>query len=137
MVIGGAVVDLSTRPLEGRQLLPGTSNPGTLFQSFGGVGRNIAEAAARLGARVGLLSAIADDAMGKSLLEHCLSTGIDTKYMKVVSNEDGKQRTATYSAVLDADGQLHVAIADMRVSSCTDHHQAAITNAFLLLSPRS
>lgn len=38
VVLGGAVMDLLCRPAAGTKLLRGTSNPGTVTQSYGGVG---------------------------------------------------------------------------------------------------
>jgi pseudouridine-5'-phosphate glycosidase len=38
VVIGGSVVDIISRPKEGASLVPGTSNPGVVTQTFGGVG---------------------------------------------------------------------------------------------------
>jgi len=48
-VIGGAVLDTLSRPLPGKHLILGTSNPGINTQSAGGVARNVAEVLARLG----------------------------------------------------------------------------------------
>lgn len=47
-VFGGAVVDIIARPRPGSVLAPGTSTPGDARQTYGGVGRNVAEALARL-----------------------------------------------------------------------------------------
>lgn len=47
-VFGGAVVDIVARPRQGSILAPGTSTPGEARQNYGGVGRNVAEALARL-----------------------------------------------------------------------------------------
>lgn len=47
-VFGGAVADIISKPLAGTLLTPGTSTPGETRQSFGGVGRNVAEGIARV-----------------------------------------------------------------------------------------
>lgn len=47
-VFGGAVADIVSKPYPGTSLSPGTSNPGETRQSFGGVGRNVAEGVARV-----------------------------------------------------------------------------------------
>lgn len=44
IVLGGAVVDMISRPSPGKPLLPGTSNPGIVTQTFGGVGAHTATA---------------------------------------------------------------------------------------------
>lgn len=47
-VFGGAVADIVSKPYPGTALTLGTSNPGETRQSFGGVGRNVAEGVARV-----------------------------------------------------------------------------------------
>jgi Flp pilus assembly protein TadG len=47
-VVGGAIRDVIGKPLTGGQLTHGSSTPGTVTEGFGGVGRNVAEALARL-----------------------------------------------------------------------------------------
>ena len=49
---------------------------GSVHHTAGGVGRNIAEVVARFGGRPLLLSAVADDANGRSLVEAAASLGI-------------------------------------------------------------
>ena len=56
VVIGGANLDLVGRPSHG--LVAGTSNPGHIRVSPGGVGRNVAENLGRLGVPALLLSAV-------------------------------------------------------------------------------
>jgi pseudouridine kinase len=57
--VGAASMDIKGRPREA--LVPGTSNPGDIRISVGGVGRNIAESLARLGVRTTLIWAVGDD----------------------------------------------------------------------------
>lgn len=118
LVVGGMVIDHVVRPSPARgrtaaqPLIMGTSNPGTASQSFGGVGRNVAEAvAASAGGAVAvqMVSAVGDDAAGTSLLQHCAELGIDVSNVRRV----GGGRTATYTAVHDHVGDLVVAVADM------------------------
>ncbi len=89
-------------------ILAGTSNPGTSALSPGGVGRNVAENLARLGTRVHLVSAVGNDVLGEELLAVTGEAGVDTGYVRV-----RPVRTGTYAAVLDTDGELVVAVADM------------------------
>jgi hypothetical protein len=49
VVVGGATVDMTSRPAKGTPLLAHTSSPGEVTQRPGGVARNIAEACARCG----------------------------------------------------------------------------------------
>lgn len=110
MVVGGANMDLKARSTQ--PIRPGTSNPGTTTLSPGGVGRNIAENAARLGSRVLLLSAVGTDGLGEDLLGACAEAGVDISLVLRRGSTTG-----TYTAILDATGELSVAVADM---SATD-----------------
>lgn len=154
VVVGGAVVDLLMRPTTAGAggLRLRTSNPGTVRQSFGGVGRNIAEVIARLAgtsdgatgaaeAEVGavdaplLFTAVGPEPHGAALQEFCGRSNIEL--VNVAAPRGGGDalsgsaasggsvpesphvhspravRTATYAAMLDGDGSLVGAIADM------------------------
>lgn len=106
VVIGGANVDVKARSFATVTL--GTSNPGTATTSAGGVARNIAENLARLGDPVRLISVVGRDALGDSLLDHTSAAGVNIEGMSRID-----QPTGTYTATLDSDGELTVAIADM------------------------
>lgn len=78
----------------------------------GGVARNIAENLGRLGNRVHLVSVVGRDALGETLLSHTAGAGVRVEH---VARTD--LATGTYTAVLDADGELIVAIADMAATA--------------------
>jgi pseudouridine kinase len=105
--IGAANLDRKLR--SSAALVPGTSNPASAVESFGGVARNIAENLARLGTQVALLTAIGKDSSGAALLAHAESLGIDTH--GTLRLEDAA--SGSYTAVLDRDGEMAVALADM------------------------
>lgn len=107
-VVGGANTDIVGIP-EGRFALR-DSNPGHVRTSAGGVGRNIAENLARLGARVRLVTAFGDDAEGQALAAGCEESGIDTSFSIRAEGIPGSR----YIAVLDAGGDLAAAVNDMR-----------------------
>lgn len=109
VVIGGMVMDFKGRPDQHLQLY--TSNPGSLQQMPGGVGRNIAENIIRLGELPFLISAVGSDLTGNALLQHCQSIGLTTKGLSQLENE----HTAIYLAILNTNGDLHTAIADMGI----------------------
>jgi len=114
VVMGGSVIDLVAKPAAGTSLILGTSNPGSCHESDGGVARNIAEVLGRLGSRPILFSAVGDDSRGLSLMERMANEygiDIDRQHIEVVRGSN----TATYLAVLEEDGDLHTAIADMGV----------------------
>ncbi len=106
VVVGGANLDIkahSVRPVE-----PATSNPGTTTLAAGGVGRNVAEVLARLGTPTALVAAVGADAFGDRVLGATGEAGVDITAVRRLA-----ERTGTYTAVLDADGELVAAVADM------------------------
>jgi len=105
VVVGGANVDVKARTTA--PLVTGTSNPGTVVRTPGGVGRNVAENLARLGSRVALVSVVGSDPDGDWLLQETAVAGVD------ISAVLRGGRTGRYVAVLDADGDLVAGIADM------------------------
>ncbi|UVW29608.1 carbohydrate kinase [Massilia sp. H6] len=110
LCIGAANLDRKLRSVG--PLVPGSSNPATQDESFGGVARNIAENLARLGAPTALITAVGNDASGRALLAHAEDAGIDTRGALRL---DGAS-SGTYTAVLDQHGELMVALADMALN---------------------
>jgi pseudouridine kinase len=110
LIIGAASLD--TKGRAGQPIQTGTSTPGAIRISVGGVGRNIAENLARLGERVILLSAVGDDGSGRRLLQQAGECGIDVSHVLV----DAGYRTAAYLAVLDETGNLAMSIDDMGIN---------------------
>jgi pseudouridine kinase len=105
--MGAANLDRKLRSLA--PLALHTSNPASQTESYGGVARNIAENLARLGTPVALLTATGSDSSGAALLAHAESLGIDVHgALRLEGAASG-----TYTAVLDADGDMMVALADM------------------------
>ena len=134
VVMGGSVVDLMAKPKQDQELIMKTSNPGYCIESDGGVGRNIAEALARLNAKPILYSAVGDDSRGEALLsrmEENYDLGKGRQCISIVSDLN----TATYLAVLNEEGDLHTAIADMDVSAeIPVPHKETLSHAeFLIL----
>jgi pseudouridine kinase len=109
VVVGAAAMDTKGHALE--PLQSGTSIPGHVRVSVGGVGRNIAENLARLGLETILLSAVGDDEAGCHLLAQARSSGVNVDHVLVNS----EHATAAYLAVLDHQGNLSVSVADMGI----------------------
>lgn len=107
VVIGGANIDIKAKS-NNRNIL-GTSNPGEVTISAGGVGRNIAHNLARLGADVALISVVGNDAHGDLLIEQTSAAGVD-----VTAIFRQTFATGTYVALLDSNGELVTALSDMR-----------------------
>ena len=109
IVIGGANLDIKAKSLEVNHF--GTSNPGTITTSPGGVGRNIAHNLARLGASVSLITVIGQDHQGQVVLSATESAGVDTSRISQTA-----PATGTYIAVLNPNGELVTAMSDMRAA---------------------
>jgi len=109
VVIGGANLDVKAH--SARDAVARTSNPGSVIRSAGGVGRNVAENIARLGTEVCLVAAVGTDPAGAEVLAATAGAGVDVSGVARVPLPTG-----TYVAVLDADGELVVAVADMKAT---------------------
>ncbi len=110
LIIGAASID--TKGHASQPLQAGTSTPGAIRVSVGGVGRNIAENLARLGERVVLLSAVGSDGSGRRILQQATECNLDVSHVLV----DDSYHTAAYLAVLDASGNLIMSIDDMVIN---------------------
>jgi pseudouridine kinase len=109
IVVGAASMDIKGRPQ--KALVPGTSNPGDIRISVGGVGRNIAESLARLGVRTTLLSAVGDDEWGQRILECTAAGGVDVSQVLI----NAEHHSAAYLAILDEAGEKSISIDDMDI----------------------
>jgi pseudouridine kinase len=130
--VGAANLDRKLRSTDALALR--TSNPASQTESFGGVARNIAENLARLGTTVALLTAIGTDSSGAALLAHAESLDIDVRGALKLDGCSG-----TYTAVLDRDGEMVVALADMALydrlePSFVDARQAQLAGAALVVA---
>jgi pseudouridine kinase len=111
LVIGAAGVDIVGR-LKG-DLHPGTSNPGWIRTSYGGVARNVAENLARLGQPVNLITVVGSDSTGEDILKQASSAGIDVEAVL----RSPEYRTGSYLAVVNSSGEMQFALDDMRAIS--------------------
>mmetsp|Transcript_18162 Transcript_18162/g.72745 ORF Transcript_18162/g.72745 Transcript_18162/m.72745 type:complete len:633 (-) Transcript_18162:504-2402(-) len=110
VVIGATVLDIYTQPEETQNgMILGTSNPGTVRTSFGGVARNVAAALGWISELpVDLITAVGDDLIGSEAVSSLKHIGLPTGN---VIRKPGF-RTATYVAVHGQDGDMHVAVVD-------------------------
>lgn len=112
--IGGSNLDRKLRASEALRM--GSSNPARQTESAGGVARNIAENLGRLGLPVHLLTAVGRDAAGQALLADLQALGVDCTGSLQASDAP----TGSYTAVLDAEGDLILALADMALTDRLD-----------------
>lgn len=92
-------------------LVTGASNPVVLGGCPGGVARNVAENLARLDAAVALVSRLGRDAEGEALLAALGDLPVD---LRGVTLSDSAP-SAFHLIALEPDGEMLVAVADMRV----------------------
>jgi len=111
VVIGAACLDIKGR-IPG-QVHQGTSNPGNVRITVGGVARNIAENLARLGTRATLLAVVARDPFGHQIVKHTGAAGVDVSQV-LFSRE---QHSSAYLAVVDGEGSLTAAVDDTALIS--------------------
>lgn len=104
IVIGGTNHDIFAYTHQLAKL--NDSNPGYLKDSFGGVGRNIAENLARLDLSPTLITAIGKDIVGKEIIQSGTELGIHFDVLEV-------ETTPTYVAVVDQNKDMLIAIAAM------------------------
>jgi pseudouridylate synthase / pseudouridine kinase len=125
LVAGSVAMDLSCDyvPLDANcsaSLVSHTSNPAVISQAVGGVGRNVATAAHLIenGTSVRLCSIVANDLAGKIILSSLKEGGLDISSIRTLNADaENLERTAQYVAVNDANNDLVMAMADMRIIS--------------------
>lgn len=110
MLVAGACHLDRKAQAEGR-FVEGASNPVTLQGCPGGVARNVAENLCRLGLEVGLVTRLGADAEGAALLAKLEALPLG---LAGVSRSAGAP-TAFHLIALQPDGEMLVAVADMRV----------------------
>eukprot|EP00729_Bicosta_minor_P010316 gene10316-7034_t len=132
VVLGGLVLDVISMPSpsSGGSMAAGTSNPGIVKQSLGGVGKNIAECAGRVTPSTPplLISAVGGDSGADALVAGCRQAGLPS-YGVVVMSE---HRSAVYNAIHGADGDLLYGVADMDVFEALSWQQVYEQNKLAL-----
>ncbi|CAG8608471.1 13773_t:CDS:10 [Ambispora leptoticha] len=109
VVIGGIAVDIVSTLDPKFKDYHRTSSPGKIRFSLGGVGRNIAEAASRIGVSPLFISSIGRDIPGTWLLNKMKEIGMATEGLQILDEKP----TGVYNAVHDPYGDLLYAVADM------------------------
>lgn len=116
-IVGGITADIEGNPHG--QLVMGDSNPGKISISFGGVGRNIAENLARLGASVSFVSVAGDDMTGHSAVHQLQQLGVDTSGVRLLEGEN----TAMYLSILNLFGEMELALCNMDILERVNQEQ--------------
>jgi sugar/nucleoside kinase (ribokinase family) len=126
-LFGAAHIDRIGR-LENRTAF-GQSNPGTMRDSVGGAAFNVASSLTALGAHVSLSSAIGNDESGAHIHRVAADRQIDFHPLA----HPGLHPTATYTGLLDAQGELIIALADMEIYAAADVHKTTVAAGAWLL----
>ncbi len=108
IVVGTVFVDLKCFPenelnFKGRNL-------GTARFFHGGVGRNVAETMALLGANVSFVSSVQEGGVGREVLDRLAEVGINTSGVATTPSPDGH---GMWVAILHRDGDLACSISQM------------------------
>lgn len=132
IVIGGANVDIKAQA--SGKYIAGTSNPGSVSFTPGGVARNIAHNLGSLGVSVALISAIGRDAAGEIAIAATKAAGVDLSLC-----QRNYTATGSYVAVLDEKGELVSAVNDMRIlenlkPESVKPHRAALEGARFIVA---
>ncbi|VFQ65819.1 unnamed protein product [Cuscuta campestris] len=107
VVIGGMVLDINCSPAVPAN--PGTTTPGKIIYTLGGVARNIAECMSKLGAKPNLISAVGVDMAGNLLLEHWKSAGLSIEGIR----RHHIIETATVCHIYDSKGEVAAGVANV------------------------
>lgn len=106
LILGGAHIDRRGR-ISGNTA-PGASNPGSWFEEPGGGGFNAARNLARLGFDVTMISPRGGDPTGEMVGEAADFAGINDRPFVFLD-----RKTPSYTAIMERDGNLVIALADM------------------------
>lgn len=129
MVIGSAAVDITAQANVDVDvtLAKGSTAPGKVSLSMGGVARNIAEAAHRILTAQGLstssllLAPVGEDGFGKLLVDETEKLGMRTDGLL-----KSEGRTAVCDMVLDNTGNLTGGVADMEITQALVEEQVRL-----------
>ncbi len=108
VVVGGINIDVQA--FCHSEYIERDSNPGYIKRSLGGVGRNIAENLVRLGLPTEMITVLGDSSGWKRLISHIEHAGIGLSHSPRLSGVP----LPTYLCILEGDGGLVGAVADMR-----------------------
>lgn len=132
-VIGGINIDVKGQPQY--RLINHTSNPGRIYISPGGVGRNIAHNLALLGVPVYLFSAVGNDGFGHDVLGKTRQAGVQVNAVRLLK----EQPTGMYVSILEHQHDLAMAISDMEITRwitpeyLAEHRDIIKNSSFVIL----
>ncbi|PWJ90046.1 pseudouridine kinase [Oceanotoga teriensis] len=114
-VIGGINIDLNAKTDYNYKF---NSNPGNIFYSAGGVGRNIAENISKLGIKTYLFGVVGLDIFGEYVIDTTKNINLDLS--RILKTK--KYSTGIYLSILNNDNDMSYAISDMKINSLIDRN---------------
>ena len=109
LVIGASNIDIGGTSY--KELIPADSNPGSISISYGGVARNIAHNLCLLGVKVKFITAIGSDVLGREMIKHCESLGMDISDVIYVPDSS----SSMYLYINDRSGDMAMSIDQMDI----------------------
>lgn len=125
LLIGGSVYDITAK-IKG-DTVPADSNPSVIYGGCGGVGRNIAVNAAKMGVKATFMTALGTDSFAHALEESCQTVGLDLSNAVRVAGG-----SSIYLSILDRNGELTMAASDLALLEAVSpdaYNKAAIAAA--------
>ncbi|MCR5072226.1 MAG: hypothetical protein K6A39_00155 [Clostridiales bacterium] len=114
LIIGGAAFDTSC--VIAGDTVPGDSNPGSVLNSTGGVGCNIAKNTEKMGVPTAFMTVLGDDYLSAELRRDLQQNGIDCGKSLVLSGAS----VCRYVSILDSRGELQLAVSDFEALARAD-----------------
>lgn len=108
VVVGVVNTDICAKPH--KALIARDSNPGSVYTTIGGVGRNIAHNLTLLGIRVKLITVLGGDEQALRIRQSCSRLGIDISDSLTVD-----AASSCYVLITDENGVMQLAVNDMDI----------------------
>lgn len=105
-VVGAANIDIGG--FSDRRLIQKDSNPGRVYITRGGVGRNIAHNLGLLGEEVAFLTALGDDSFARDIIGELEAASVDLSLTELSNGVS----TNIYCYICDTNGDMSVAVCD-------------------------
>lgn len=107
VVIGSCNIDI--QGISKKNILVKDSNPGKIYLSHGGVGRNICENISKLTNNTSFITVLGDDEHSKNIYDELFKSNVDLSNSLIMNNK----KMSIYLAILDEKHDMFVGVNDM------------------------